>query len=123
MGLCYELTKDYESALKEYKEAEKYQQLEIDGNKKSLLRKLIERVDNLINNTFLTAEMSPKKQTIRQDVASPPKQERSFLNKSHSTGRMRMNLDSSRVGLAIQQADEKMEDYLASMKNSFILEQ
>jgi hypothetical protein len=49
---------DFESALKEYKEAEKYDQLEAGDEKKLLIKKLIARVESLSsNNTFLTTEL------------------------------------------------------------------
>ena len=95
--------------------------LQVDTAKKNLLRKLIQRVEQCINNTFLTAEMSPKKhdKTIREEIIQTQR-EKSSVHKSHSVGKMKIN--SSRVEMAILQADEKMQDYIASMKNSFVLD-
>jgi len=44
-GLSYEMKQDYESALREYKEAEHIQDIENTPGRRSLLLRLIQRVE------------------------------------------------------------------------------
>lgn len=80
---------------------------------------MIARVESLSsNNTFLTAEIKEAEQIAGKDTNYGRKHN---ISMSHSRSAGKLD-DESKIEHAIQEAEVKMEGYLASMRNSFILE-
>jgi hypothetical protein len=113
------MAQDYEGAEKEYKMAEAMAKGDKLESRRSLIQKMLDRVQAKKEAVFVTGSVvgrdSPMGRSFLKEVS---RVSQSPLRNS-SSGRLQ---DSAKVTMAICSAESKMEDFLQNMKNSFIIE-
>lgn len=112
------MAQDYEAAEKEYKMAEAMAKGDKLESRRSLIQKMLDRVQAKREAVFVGSGVGRESPMGRSFLKEASRVSQSPLRNS-SSGRLQ---DSAKVTMAICSAESKMEDFLQNMKNSFIVE-
>jgi hypothetical protein len=98
---------DVDSAMFEYREADKIVKNDAEESRKKFVQKLIGRVSSKKNDMFITAE------------------QKSILGESLDESilpQIKPRTKKSKIDFAIKSAEQHMDRYLSNMKNSYVFE-